>query len=228
MKSINRWNLLAGAAWVVAMAHAGAAFAADADSGFLRDYPSLKEAKDAAGTTIRAWVNPKFTPATYNAILLDPIVFYPEPKPSERVSAEALKEMLTYSNDVLKKSMGTRFNVVDRAGPGVVRIRIAFSGVAPQGEGLKPYQYIPIALVATMAVRAAEGGAPQRAVIVLETEATDSATGELLGMRVKVGTGERLAKFGGKDPLTLAVVKPLLDEMAGRAFPELGKYVKPK
>jgi hypothetical protein len=79
-----------------------------------------------------------------------------------------------------------------------------------------------------MAKRAAEGGAPERAVIVAEVEATDSATGELLAMRVKVGTGERLAKFGEKDPITLKIVKPLLDEMAGQAFPELEKYVKAK
>jgi hypothetical protein len=144
------------------------------------------------------------------------------------VSAEALQQMLAYSNDLLKKTLGSRFNVVDRAGPGVVRLRVAFSGVAAKGEGLKPYQYVPFALVATMAKRAAEGGAPQRAVIVAEVEATDSATGELLAMRVKVGTGEELKKFGDKDPLTLERVKPLLDAMAGRAFPELEKYVKAK
>jgi len=59
-------------------------------------------------------------------------------------------------------------------------------------------------------------------------EATDSTTGELLGMRVRMGTGEKLAKFGEKDPVTLEAVKPLLDNLAGQAFPELGKYVKAK
>ncbi len=45
------------------------------------------ETKDAQGKTIRAWVSPKLTPANYDAILLDPLVFYPEPRPSEQVSA---------------------------------------------------------------------------------------------------------------------------------------------
>jgi hypothetical protein len=227
MKSMNRWTLLAGAAaWVVALAHAGTALAQDADSGFLRDYSRLTEAKDTAGKTIRGWVSPKFTPANYTAIVVDPIVFYPEPRPSERVSAETLQQMLAYANDLLRKTLGKRFKVVDGAGPGVVRIRLSLSGVAAKGEGLKPYQYVPFAFVATMASRAATGGAPQRAAIVAETEATDSATGELLGMRVKVGTGEQLKQFGDKDPLTLERIKPLLDAMAGQAFPELGKYVK--
>ena len=226
MKSINRWFLLAGAAaWVVALAHAGAALAQETDSGFLRDYSSLKETKDTAGKTIRAWASPKLTPDNYNALLIDPIVFYPEPRPSERVSAESLQQMLAYSNDLLKRTLSKRFKVVDQAGPGVLRIRIAFSSVAAKGEGLKPYQYVPFAFVATMASRAATG-TPQRAAIVVEVEGTDSATGQLLAQRIRLGTGERLKVVGEKNVITLETIKPLLDEMAGQAFPELQKYVK--
>ena len=172
-------------------------------------------------------MSPKLTPANYDAILIDPLVFYPEPRPSRQVSAETLQQMLAYSNDTYKRALSQRFRVVDRAGPGVLRIRVAFSGVAAQGEGLKPYQYVPIAFVATMAARAATG-TPQRAFIVSEVEGTDSVTGELLGMRVRVGTGERLARVAGQQVITLDTVKPLLDELAAGAFPELAKYVKAK
>ncbi len=71
------------------------------DSGFLRDYSNLRETKDAQGKTIRAWVSPKLTPANYDAILLDPLVFYPEPRPTEQVSAETLQQVLAYSNDAI-------------------------------------------------------------------------------------------------------------------------------
>ena len=118
--------------------------------------------------------------------------------------------------------------MVDRAGPGVLRIRAAFTSLAAQGEGLKPYQYIPVAFVATMAARGATGGAPQRAFIVIEVEGTDSLTGELLATRLRVGTGERLAAIGKQQVITLNTVKPLLDELAAGALPELGKYVKAK
>lgn len=84
-----------------------------------------------------------------------------------------------------------------------------------------------MAFVATMAMRAATG-TPQRAFIVVETEATDSVTGELLGERVRVGTGERLASIAGQQVVTLETVKPLLDELAAAAFPNLSNYVKPK
>ena len=195
-------------------------------SGFLRDYSSLQETKDTEGKTIQTSVSPKLTPANYNAILLDPLVFYPEPRPTEQVSADELRKMLAYSNDALKRALSQRFNVVDRAGPGVLQLRIAFSGVALQGEGLKPYQYVPIALVATLATRAATGGAPQRAFIVVESEATDSVTGELLGERFRVATGERLP--AGQKAVTADSLRPLLDELALQSFPELAKYVRPK
>jgi hypothetical protein len=176
---------------------------------------------------IRAWASPKFTPANYNAVLLDPLVFYPEPKPSEQVSADTLQKMPSYSNDTLKRSLSQRFRVVDRPGPGVVRIRGAFTSVAAQGEGLKPYQFVPMAFVATMALRTATG-TPERAFIVIEAEGTDSVTGELLAERMRLGTGQRLSKVAGQQVITLDEVKPMLDEMADAAFPELAKYVKPK
>jgi len=227
MKSIA--GILAIVAGAILGACAGTGdVAQDKGSGFLRDTSKMTETKDSAGMTIRSWVSPKLTPANYNAILLDPLVFYPEPRPTERVTAEELQQILAYSNSTLKQSMSKRFNVVDRAGPGVVRIRAAFSSVGAEGEGLKAYQYIPIAFLVTAASRAAEGGAPQRAFIAVEAEATDSVTGELLAERMRVGTGARLAKFGEKDTLTLERVKPLLDEMAAAAMPELGKFVKGK
>ncbi|MFL9962269.1 DUF3313 family protein [Paraburkholderia sediminicola] len=61
------------------------------NSGFLRDYSRLRETKDSEGRTIRAWVSPKLTPANYNAIFLDPIIFYPEPAVVKVVVASTIK-----------------------------------------------------------------------------------------------------------------------------------------
>lgn len=185
---------------VVALAHAGAALAQETDSGFLRDYARLEETQDGAGTTTRAWVSPKFTPDNYNALLIDPIVFYPEPRPTEKVSAETLQQILAYINDLAKRTLSERFNVVDQAGPGVLRIRAAFTSVGAKGEGLKPYQYIPIALVAAMARRAGTGGAPRRATIVVEVEVTDSASGELMAERVRSARASASPRLEKKTP----------------------------
>jgi len=197
------------------------------DSGFLSDYPRLQEMKTAEGQTIRGWVSPKLTPSTYVAVLLEPLVFHPAPRPTEHVSEEALQQILAYANTAVRRSISQRFSVVDRPAPGVLRIRSAITSVGAHGEALQPYQYIPVALVASMASRAATG-TPQRAFVVVEVEGSDSVSGEVLALRTRVGTGERLAKVAEQNVITLNSVKPLVDELAAGAFPELAMYVKPK
>jgi hypothetical protein len=197
-------------------------------SGFLRDYSSLQASKDTQGKTILAWASSKLTRANYNAILLDPLVFYPEPRPSELVSSEELQRILVYSNSLLRHTLAEKFRMVDRAAPGVLRFRAAISAVAAQPSRLRPYEYVPIGFIARLTERAATG-APPEALMVIEVEGTDSLTGELLGQRVRVGTGERLVKVvEGRKVVTLERVMPLLDELAANAFPELDKYVEPK
>jgi len=204
-----------------------AAFAQNQNSGFLRNYADLQEMRDAGGETVRGWASPKFTPVNYNAILLDPVTFYPEPRPSEKVSADTLQQILAYANEALRQSLDKRFKMVDRAAPGVARLRIAITSVAAKDEGLKPYQLVPLAFVFTMARRASEG-APQQAFIVVETEASDSVTGALLGERVRTGTGKRLAQVEDKPTIELETLKPLLDELTAGAYPNLSQYVKPE
>ena len=121
-----------------------------------------------------------------------------------------------------------KFRMVDRAGPGVLRFRSAISAVAAQPSRLKPYEYGPIGFIARVTERTV-AGAPPEALLVIEVEGTDSLTGELLGQRVRVGTGERLIKVvEGRKVVTLERVIPLLDELAANAFPELDKYVEPR
>jgi len=198
------------------------------NSGFLRDYSKLEESRDLQGMMIRGWVSPKFAPDNYDAILLDPLVFYPEPRPTEKVSAEVLQEILSYSNNVLKQSLSTQFRMVDRAGPGVVRLRIAIAGVTAESRGLVAYQYLPVALVATTLAKPTLPGTPQAAFVVIESEATDSVTGQLLAEQVRVGSGQELKKSGEKEEVTLETVKPLLDELAAGALPDLKRYIKAK
>lgn len=212
----------------IAAATAGTAWAKDEDSGFLPDYSRLEEKQDDKGKPYRIWVSPKLTPRNYHTLIVDPIVFYPEPRPSEKVSAQALKDILTYTNDLLRHTLSRRgVKLVDRPGPGAAKLRIAITSVVAKEEGLAPHQYIPIAFLLTMASRAASG-TPERARLVVETEVRDSVTGELLGLKVRVGTGERLAEIGEQKVITLETVKPILDEIAEHGFEDAPKYIQTK
>jgi len=198
-------------------------------SGFLGDYSRLEWDTDAQGHPVRTWINPRLSPDSYDAILLEPLKFYPEPRATEQVSSEELQRMVRYANEALRRELASRFTLVDQPQPGAVRLRVAISGVAAEGSGLAPYQYVPIAFVATMATRAVTG-TPQRAFTVAESELLDSITGELLAQRVKVGTGRnaKLQQIAGQSQITLETVKPLLDELAAAALPNLERAVRPR
>src|SRR3546814_1853012 len=66
-----------------------------------------------------SYVNPAFTPARYNAIKLDPVVYYPEPRPTEGISMETLTQIRNALDQSLRKKLGQKIRLVDQAGPGV-------------------------------------------------------------------------------------------------------------
>jgi len=109
--------------------------------------------------------------------------------------------------------------VVDQSGDGVLRLRIALTGVGKEAKNLKAYQYVPVALALTGA-RAAAGRHPHEAKLFLEAEIQDSVSGERLAIAVRGGTGERVAKIKEGQNVTLEAVKPLLDRWI-MAFVEL-------
>ena len=198
-------------------------------SGYLGDgYTELKKEKDPRGEPILRYVSPKLNPSNYSAIMLDPLVYYPTPQPTEQVSEATLKEIGQYVNQALRRKMEEKVRVVDQAGPGVVRISIAFTAVRGQNESLKGYQYIPFAFVGTMGYRAVEG-TPQEARLLCEVQAVDSVSRERLGMVVRSGTGEELKKAAsGTRVVTLEAVKPLIDKWVEASAEAMTQFVKPK
>lgn len=103
---------------------------------------------------------------------------------------------------------------------------MAITGVAGEKEGLKPYQIVPIAFVATMAYRGVEG-TPQEAKLMVESKVADSVSGETLMKGVRVGTGEGLQKNpSGQRVVTLDSVKPIIDRWAKEVAASATTYVR--
>ena len=197
-------------------------------SGYLKDYSQLKSVKDGNGEGLQRWSSPKLSPDTYHAVIVDPVVLYPKPDGSEKVSAETLTAIAAYMTDAIKQQVGAQVQVVDAPGPGVARIAAALTSVETGKRGLKAYQFIPVALVATTIKRAAKG-APVDAKLFVETEITDSVSGEPLLRSVREGAVEDLkANQSGDKALTLDVLKPLIDRWAAEAARASTNLVAPK
>lgn len=199
-------GLALGAALLAACASQPTSVAKDGQySGFLGDYSGLKETKDAAGETVLRYVSPKLKPGAYQKLIIDPTQYYPAPQPTEQVSATTLEDIRRYMDKDLHDKLGARVTLTSQPGPGVLRLRPAITAAAPQTAGLKPYQYLPIAFVATSVI-----GRAQEARLNAEFEVVDSVTGERMGASVRQGVG---AKLSG-DKLTLKDVQPLIDRWA--------------
>lgn len=175
------------------------------DSGFLGDYSALAEAKDAAGDKVMRYINPKFKPGVYQAVMIDPTQYYPAPEPTQQVTAGTLTDISNYLDKGLRDKLGAIVVLASQPGPGVLRIRPAITAVAPKTPDLKPYQMIPVAFVFSSVA-----GRGKEAAIQVEVDVVDSVTGERMAASVRKGAGAKLASDTA--PLTLTDVQPLLDK----------------
>jgi hypothetical protein len=186
-------------------------------SGWLKDYSGLKEVTDAKGNKLERFVSPDLTPANYHAVIIEPVVFYPEPQTSPQVSADALHQLSTYMTQKMKEDLTAKgVTVADAPGKGIARVRAAITSVGVQVEGRSAYQYIPQAFIVSAAYRGVAGN-PYQGALRLEIEATDSLTGERLLVAVRSGVGTELgrARDEANAPiLTVDSIKAVVDSWA--------------
>ena len=195
-------------------------------NGYFGDYSALKEIKDKEDNDIeiRRWVTSKDIKGKYPKLIVEPVVFYPEPEASKQVTVETLQGIGQYTDDKLKSELAKSFQLVDQAGPGVAKVSLALTGVTTDTEDLKFYQYIPVALIVT-GVAAATGERDRVASMMVETLVTDSVTGEKLGMGVRKFAGKTLLK-NDTEMLTVDIMKPTIDDNVNSAVQVFDQVLK--
>ena len=197
-------------------------------SGFLNDYSNLQQTQDPNGETFLRYVNPKLNPANYSAVMVEPLTMYPSAEPSDQLSQATIDQIRGYGTTCLRQAIASKARVVSAPGPGVVKLQVAITGVSSSAEGLKPYQVVPMAFVATMAVNTV-AGAPQQAKLLVEGLATDSQSGEVLSKMVRTHTGERLQRVASNMPvITFESVKPIMDDWCESVAKSVAQFVKPR
>lgn len=180
-------------------------------SGFLRDNSRLKPAESATGSPVMRWIDSGVNSNQYSQVYIEPTQFYPKPKPTAVISAQALQAVSQYYDAALKRELGKVLAIASAPGPHTLIVRPAITAVSTHAEGLKPYEAIPIALVAA-AVNTASGGRDQDVEIATEAAVLDADSNKVLAQVVRKGSGKPLEN--DKTQLTLEDVKPVLDGWA--------------
>lgn len=159
-------------------------------SGFLRDYSQLKKDSDGA----MRYMNPRISLKEYNKFVIDPIVIHFAPKADgTSVNPENLKKVTDYFQKRLVKGLteSGRYQVVTEPGPGVLRLRIAITGIK---KGTAALNILP----QTKLVGGGLGGA------AFEAEAVDSVSGERVGAVMESESGSRFNYGAGMTALGYA------------------------
>ncbi|KAF1007350.1 MAG: hypothetical protein GAK32_02313 [Pseudomonas fluorescens] len=164
----------------------------DEYSGFLSDYSKLEPAKSPSGVDVMRWVSPDIEPRRYTAAYIEPTQFYPKPRATSKVPEATLQGINRYYNAALKREVGKSLPLVDVPGPGVIVVRAAITAVSSKTEGLKPYEYLPVGLLAA-AVSTGTGIRDQETTLGTEAQFIDGASGKVVAQVVRKGTGKPLS-----------------------------------
>ena len=158
-------------------------------SGFLSDYARLKPVSALDG--IECWRDPRFDAKQFDKVMVSRIVVSLAPpkagKEGEQktVDPSDLKTLTDYFHDSLVKALKPQMQVVDKAGPGVVVIRIALTDLVPTtvtdsvAGTLIPYAFIAEAGSGVATGRPA-GSTPYMGETGMEMQFRDGGNGQVI------------------------------------------------
>ena len=192
-------------------------------SGWMKDYSDLAEFKTATGGTSMRWISPSLKKGQYSSVMIDPITYYPAPPANSQVPVKTINALPTYLVQQMRKELGSNIQIVQKPGPGVLRLRAAITGVDTPTKGLQVYEVIPVALIFA-GVSTATGMRDHNTLVYLEAQLIDSQSGDLLAKAVRKGIGENIAN--NKEEMTLDDAKPVLDSWAKDAAVFAKTFVK--
>ncbi|MHC8306002.1 DUF3313 domain-containing protein [Pseudomonas sp. PB3P13] len=163
----------------------------DQYSGFLKDYSQLRETKSPSGATVMRWIDPKIEIDKFSSVYIEPTQLYPQPQPTAKIPQATLNGITSYYDQALKREISRSLPLAAAPGPGVLVVRAAITAVSSKTQGLKPYEVIPIALVAA-AVSTASGIRDQDTDLATEAVFLDGSNNSVVAQVVRKGIGKPL------------------------------------
>ncbi len=220
-----RHGLIAGIVSILACAPSMAAEEVPA-SGYLDATveAQLSEVTLSSGMTVDRWISPQLTGDKYKGVMVDRVIFYPAPNPGPQISSATLEGIADYLTQALRTELGKDVNVVDKAGPGVLRMQPAITAVTVTTEGLSVKDVLPIHLLFT-AAKTVAGKQAQNVVAAVEVRISDSVSGEPMAAAKRKIHGKPLKDE--KSQLTLDDYKEALDQGAADGAAALVEALAP-
>ena len=188
-------------------------------SGFLGSYADLS--KVPGGLDTWQWVRPGVDWKPYDKILVQPIEVWINTEAAYPGIEPGLYKQLTdhFRQTLIDTFRAGGYQIVDKAGPGVLRLHLALTGVTPERPALMPLDILPIKLAFNV-VRSATGTDKTVIAVSGEVEALDAVSGQRLYAQVTTRKDAHL--FVAKN-LTWEDVREAATEWAEQARARLDK-----
>ena len=84
----------------------------------------------------------------FTSVYIEPSQLYPQPQPTETIPATTLTGITQHYDQALKREFSTVLLLAAVPGAGTLVVRPAITAVSAKTKGLRPYEVIPIALIA--------------------------------------------------------------------------------
>ena len=161
-------------------------------SGFLGDYSQLRHGQGKEPLLV--YFNPAADVRDYDKILIDPVVGYlGKGSRLNRLAPQDRQALLDYFHAALREQLGQDYELVDRPGPGTLRLRIALTdarGTKPVADTLSTV--LPVGLAISALQRVALGKTLTTGSVRVEAEALDAQTGARLAAMVDERVGAKI------------------------------------
>ena len=160
-------------------------------SGFLDSYEGFAESEQIRGRHVKK--NPERNVGEYSKFMIDPItVYFTPPKGLSKlnpkrigINPKRLAELTDHFENEIKRALNERYTVVNAPGEGVLRIKIAVTGIKANMPILNIHSY-------TSTTGIGLGSAS------MEGEAIDSVTGEQILAVIDSRKGKVMPKLKGE------------------------------
>jgi Protein of unknown function (DUF3313) len=165
--------------------------------GFLTDYAKLSPAPGGGG--VLCWRDADVNWKSYNKVLIERIQVYLAPGGAQKpIDPSDLKTLLDYFHSALVKDLRPEMQIVNTAGPGVLRVRIALTSLVPTNtvDSLVGTA-VPYGFVGEIASGAAtgrpSGSTPYLGQTGMEAQFRDGASGKVVAECADTEIGRKYA-----------------------------------
>lgn len=166
-------------------------------TGFIDDYSQLQPGGDDRAALV--YVKPGVDFRPYDKLMFERImILYSDSAEYQAIDPAVFMEMIEYYEQAVFDAVKGGYEIVDQPGPGVLRVRIAITGIKPSKPAANTLStIIPVGIVAAGATKAASGDNLGTGEASTEMEILDALSGERLAAAVDRRQGGK-GVFRGK------------------------------